>query len=97
MAEMEYNNTNPPRNPLEPAIQSNESSNSNLIDKIVHPQQLPTAEDSTVTEAEKLERHSIADGVGESPSKRRRLDSENGIRGPIRSERQKGVAPIKPE
>lgn len=97
MAEMEYNNGVPPPNPLEPAIQLEESSNSNLIDKTVHPQQVPTAEDSAVTKAEKFERHNIADGVGESPSKRRKLDSENGIRGPIRSERQKGVAPIRPE
>lgn len=97
MAEMENNNGDPPPNPLEPAIKLEEFSNSKLIDKTVHPQQVPTAEDSAVTKAEKVERHSIADGVGESPSKRRKLGSENGIQGPIRSERQKGVAPVKPE
>lgn len=97
MAEMEYSSGYPPPNPLEPAIKLEESSNSDLLDKTVHPQQLPTAEDSAVTKAEKFERHGIADNVEESPSKRRRLDSENGAQGPIGSERQKGVVPIKKE
>lgn len=97
MAEMEYSSGHPPPNPLEPAIKLEESSNSDLLDKTVHPQQLPTAEDSAVTKAEKFERHGVADNVEESPSKRRRLDSENGTQGPIGSERQKGVVPIKKE
>ncbi len=87
---------NPP-NPLEPAIELEESSTSDLLDKNIHPQQSPTAEDSAVTKAEKFERHGIADGVEGSPLKRRKLDSENGSQGPTRSERQKGVAPIKKE
>ena len=74
-----------------------ESSNIHLLDKTVHPQQIPMTEDSAVTRAEKFERHGVADGVEESSSKRRKLDSENGNRGPIQSERRKGVAPIKKE
>ena len=75
-----------------------ESSNSDLLGKIVHPQQISTAEDSAVTKAEKFERHGIAGGVEDSPTtKRRKLDSDNGAQGPTRSERQKGVAPIKIE
>lgn len=86
-----------PPNPLEPATQLDDSSNSDLLDKTVHPQQLPMTEDSAVTKAEKIERHGIANGVDESPSKRRKVLSENGNQGPTRSERQKGVAPIKKE
>ena len=74
-----------------------QSSNPHTLDKTVHPQQIPMTEDSAVTKAEKLERHGVADGVEESSSKRRKVDSENGNRGPIQSERQKGVAPIKKE
>ncbi|CAD6593107.1 MAG: tRNA-dihydrouridine synthase 3 [Alectoria sarmentosa] len=97
MAEMEYNNGDPPPNPLEPAIKLDESSNSDMVDKIFHPQHVPAAEDSAVTKAEKSERNSIADGVEESSSKRRKLDSEDGTRRPTQTERQKGVAPIKSE
>lgn len=86
-----------PPNPLEPAIHLDDSSNSDLLDKTVHPQQLPMTEDSAVTKAEKIERHGGASGVEESPSKRRKVVSENGNQGPTRSERQKGVAPIKKE
>lgn len=87
----------PPPNPLEPAIQLDDSSTSNLLGKTVHPQQVPMTEDSAVTKAEKIERHGSANGVEESPSKRRKVVSENGNQGPTRSERQKGVAPIKKE
>lgn len=97
MAEMKYNTSDPPPNPLEPALKLEGSSNSNWIDKTAHHQQSSTAEDSAVTKAEKAERHSVTLGVEESPSKRRKVDSENRIRGPTRSDRQKGVAPIKPE
>lgn len=97
MAGMEDSNGNPPPNPLEPAFQLEQSSTSELVDKKVHPQQVPMAEDSAVSKAEKFERHGIADGVEISQSKRRKLDSEDGSQGPTRSERQKGVAPIKVE
>lgn len=97
MAEVEYSSRDPPPNPLEPAINLEESSNSALIDKAVHPQQIPTTGDSAVTKAEKFERHGIADDVDLSPSKRRKLDPESVIQGSTRSERQKGVAPIKKE
>lgn len=97
MAGLEDNSGDPPPNPLEPAIKLDESSNSDLVDKKVHPQQAPMAEDSAVTRAEKFQRHGIADGVEISSSKRRKLDSENGPQAPTRSERQKGVAPIKVE
>lgn len=97
MAGMEHSNGGPPCNPLEPAINLDKSSNSQLLEQTVHPQQIPTAEDSAVTRAEKYERHGIADGIEESSSKRRRVDTESETQGPTRSERQKGVAPIKKE
>ena len=98
MADMECSsNGDAPSNPMEPATKLELPSNSDLLDMTIHPQQLSTAEDSAVTRAEKVERHGNADGVEESPSKRRKLDSENGTEGPTRSERQKGVAPIKAE
>ena len=97
MEALEPSNGHPPPNPLEPAVELVESSNPHWIDKTIHPQQNPMTEDSAVTKAEKFERHGMADGVEESSSKRRKLDSENGNRGPIQSERQRGVAPIKKE
>ena len=59
----------------------------------------PRAEDSAVTKAELLERsldraNDILDE--ERPLKRPRLEPEVGQE-PVRQERQKGVAPIKPE
>lgn len=95
MTEMKSSGGQSPRNPLEPAIKLD--SESELLDKVVHPQQVPTNEDSAVTKAEKFERHGIADGMEESPPKRRKLESENGMQNPTPSERQKGVAPIKEE
>ena len=103
MAGIEYNggggddDAHPPPNPLDPAAPLKEPSNSNLLDKTVHPQQSPTAEDSAVTRAEKIERHGILRNGEESPAKRRKVDAENGSQGPIQSERRKGVAPIKKE
>ena len=97
MEGLEQSIGHPAANPLEPALQLEDSSNSNVLDRAVHPQQGPMVEDSAVTKAEKLERHGVADGVEESSSKRRKLDLENGDQSPTRSERQKGVAPIKKE
>ena len=99
MADMQYSNADAPPNPLEPAVKLKEPPNSGLIDQIVHPQQAPADEDSAVTRAEKFERHGIADAddIEESPSKRRKLVSENETQRPTQSERQKGVAPIRSE
>lgn len=99
MAEMQYSNADAPPNPLEPAIKLRDPSNSGLVDQNIHPLQVSAVEDSAVTKAEKFERHGStdADGVEESPSKRRKIISENETQRPTRSERQKGVAPIKPE
>ncbi|KAL9068350.1 MAG: hypothetical protein Q9161_006273 [Pseudevernia consocians] len=97
MAGLEYSSGDPPPNPLDPAVKLEQPFNSHVVDKTVHPQQASTAEDSAVTKAEEFERRGIADGVEESLSKRRKLDLEIGTQGPTRSERQKGVAPIKKE
>ena len=97
MEQSESSTAHPPPNPLDPAIQLKDSSESDLLDKTVHPQQVPMTEDSTVTKAEKIERHGLAHGLEESPSKRRRLGSANETQSPTQSERQKGVAPIKKE
>ena len=91
-----------PPNPLEPAVTlvgPQESSLTSLDEKRAHPQDVPMVGDSATTKAEKYERHGIEDIVVESPSKKRRLENreEDGLLGPTKSERQKGVAPIKPE
>ena len=87
----------PPPNPLEPAATLKEPSSSDSLDQTVHPQQTPTAEDSALTKAEKIERHGILHNGEESPAKRRKVDAENASQGPTQSERRKGVAPIKKE
>ena len=91
-----------PPNPLEPAVTlvgHQHSSVANLDEKRAHPQDVPMVGDSATTKAEKYERHGIEDIVAESPSKKRKLETrrEDGHLGPTKSERQKGVAPIKPE
>ena len=91
-----------PPNPLEPAVTlvgPQDPSISSLDEKRAHPQDVQMAGDSATTKAEKYERHGIEDIVAVSPSKRRRLENhqEDGSLGPTKSERQKGVAPIKPE
>lgn len=92
MAETEQNGGNPPLNPMEPAEKLAESSISDAAN-------VNQTDDAAVTKAEKYERHGVADGVETSPSKRRKLDMTlaNEEQGPTRSERQKGVAPIKSE
>jgi len=129
MAEMEQDGGHLPSNPLEPATQLKDPSESNSLDKSVHPQQVQSTEDSAVTKAEKYERHGFDGFARESPSKRIKLENftengdekyevhgiegvreespskkigsenmvENEVQGPSRSERQKGVAPIKQE
>lgn len=85
-----------PPNPMELAMKMEVIS---TADKTIHPQDARFAEDLAVTKAEKYERLGVYDDVEESPSKKRKIDSshESGNLGPTRSERQKGVAPIKPE
>ena len=96
---MESNHPHPPPNPLEPAVnlEKEKPSNSHLLNQTVHPQQVPTLEDSAVTRAEKYERHGSAGNVEESSSKRRKLDTGNEFLTPTPRERQKGIAPIKEE
>ena len=88
-----------PPNPLEPAVRLENPSSSSLVDETAHPQSIQTAEDSAITRAEKYERHGVGNEAEESPTKRRKLDhgpgNEDG--GLTKSERVKGVAPIKPE
>ncbi len=93
---MEQSGGNAPSNPLEPNSELEEPSATSAVNSTVHPQTDQITEDSAVTKAEKYERHGIADSVEESPSKRRRLDPRVED-GPTKSERQKGVAPIKAE
>ena len=99
MAGMEQSGGEAPPNPLDPVAKLEDQSSKTLINGIVHPQADQTIEDSAVTKAEKYERHGAVESVEESPSKRRRLDTsvEDGEQGPTKSERQKGVAPIKTE
>ena len=91
-----------PPNPLEPAVTlvgPQDSSVASLDEKRAHPQDVPMVGDSATTRAEKYERHGIEDIGAESPSKKRKLENrqEDGHLGPTESERQKGVAPLKPE
>ena len=97
MAEMGSRNGNSQPNPLEPDMKLEEPSNSDMLDKTLHPQQVPTTVDSAVTKAEKFERHGITQGVEESPSKRIKLDLEDEPQILTQTERRKGVAPIKKE
>ena len=86
-------------NPLEPAVKLEEPSESSLADKAAHLQGIQTAEDSAITKAEKYDKHGVENGVEESSTKRRKLDHNQGNEDvePTKSERVKGVAPIKPE
>jgi hypothetical protein len=96
---MEKVGGNQPPNPLEPAVRLEKPSSSSLVDETAHPQSIQTAEDSAITRAEKYERHGVGTDAEESPTKRRKLDHRPGTEdgGPTKSERVKGVAPIRPE
>ena len=99
---MEHIGGGKPPNPLEPAVTlvgPQDSSVASLDEERAHPQDVPMVGDSATTKAEKYERHGIEDIVAESPSKKRRLENrqEDWLLSPTKSERQKGVAPIKPE
>ena len=71
------------------------------LQNAVHPQQDFLPGDSAVTKAEKLERHVATVNTEEPSSKRIKLDSNKSVEtdkaGLGRSERRKGVAPIKAE
>ena len=70
-------------------------------EQYVHPQKSVESTDSAVTKAEKYERHGATEDSEETPSKRVKLDlgaeHDGNEELPIKTERQKGVAPIKAE
>ena len=88
-------------NPLDPEHSLELPLEANERDEDIHPQKLPLQQDSAITKAEKVERHGLSDNVYESPVKRIKLeqsdDTESQPNNPIRGERRKGVAPVKPE
>ncbi|KAL8911160.1 MAG: hypothetical protein Q9171_003615 [Xanthocarpia ochracea] len=88
-------------NPLNPAQPLNSPPDVQTIDRAAHPQNIVLDEDSAVTKAEKLERHGGQDDFPEPVAKRIKVtasaDEEASGNGESRSERRKGVAPIKPE
>ncbi|KAL8957023.1 MAG: hypothetical protein Q9183_006165 [Haloplaca sp. 2 TL-2023] len=88
-------------NPLEPDKKLASPSHVDNIERVVHPQDTIFAQDSAVAKAEKTERHGAENDFHESATKRLKIDNsasqENGDDGVTKSERQKGVAPIKPE
>ncbi|KAL8785018.1 MAG: hypothetical protein Q9213_003611 [Squamulea squamosa] len=87
-------------NPLEPQ-DSLKPSVIQEIERTAHPQNIILDEDSAVTKAEKLERHGSLNDFSESVAKRIKLEASAvevaSTEGPTKSERRKGVAPIKPE
>lgn len=99
MSAMEQEGGDLPPNPLDPVEKLKDPSLSNSADKSVHPQQIPSLEDSAVTKAEKYERHGAEAFEEESPSKRIKMERTHNDEGQglTKSERQKGVAPIKSE
>ena len=90
-----------PRNPVEPSTKLKPGLTSEAVTKTIHPQQTQYEVDSAVTKAEKTERHGDMQNGDDPPNKRMRLDpsasSESQDHAPTRSERRKGVAPIKAE
>ncbi|KAL9027455.1 MAG: hypothetical protein Q9196_004022 [Gyalolechia fulgens] len=89
-------------NPLEPLTSLKAPTGVQDVEREAHPQNTIFALDSAVTKAEKIERHGGDDGeYQESPPKRIKVDpsstEEVGSDSVTKSERRKGVAPIKPE
>lgn len=68
-----------------------------VVERVVHPQTEQREEDSALTKAEKCERHGGLDEFEDSPAKRVKLDMDSEESRLTKSERQKGVAPIKAE
>lgn len=91
-----------PLNPLDPESALKPPPPESLREE-AHPPQNPYPEDSSVTKAEKFERHGLVSEesrVEHPPAKRLKLDVDNEEASPVLSgprERQKGVAPIKLE
>lgn len=75
MSGMEQDGGNLPSNPLEPAAQLKDPSESGSLDKSVHPQQAQCTEDSAVTKAEKYERHGVEVAVEDSPAEKIKLEN----------------------
>ncbi len=100
-ADMSYETQANGMNPLDPAQPLNSPPDVQTIDRAAHPQNIVLDEDSAVTKAEKLERHGGQDDFPEPVAKRIKVvasaDEEASGNGESRSERRKGVAPIKPE
>ena len=97
MSDLQQDGGNAPLNPLEPSVKLGQPSDT--VNSAVHPQNEPLEGDSAVTKAEKFERRSKEDELEESPAKRRKTDAglRNEDQSLTKGERQKGVAPIKPE
>ena len=87
-------------NPLEPSDSLMPEPVKGTIQSL-HPQKDVAEEDSAVTKAEKFERHAAADAFPESAAKRVKLDvevsPEREDQSAAKTERQKGIAPIKAE
>ena len=98
-ADKDHTAPNGASNPLEPAalLSPKGSSATDVLDRIVHPAKTPNPEDSALTQAEKHERHGGEAEFDESPAKRVKLEPHPEAETPTRSERVKGVAPIKAE
>ncbi|KAG8533913.1 uncharacterized protein KY384_001654 [Bacidia gigantensis] len=86
--------TDPPSNPIEPGVKLEPPTIVDGLEQVVQPQQVAFVEDSAVTKAEKYEHH--GENVADAPSKRIKLEHPE-IEIPARSERVKGMAPIKAE
>lgn len=101
MTESRDEDQNSTLNPVDPSTNLKPELSSETVAKTVHPQQTQFEEDSATTKAEKYERHADVQGVDESSSKRIKLDpiagAEQVDQKLTRSERRKGVAPVKAE
>ena len=101
MANMEDEGQNLALNPVDPSTRLKPDLASAAVAKKVHPQQTQFEEDSALSKAEKYERHGNVYDVDKLPSKRIKLDPDAGPgqedQALNRSERRKGVAPIKAE
>ena len=87
--------------PIDPDTALRPNMKPKQVERIVHPQKNIEDGDSAVTRAEKFERHTAINQYEEPPQKRMKLETSNDLPKdslqPTKSERQKGVAPIKPE
>lgn len=93
-----------PSNPIEPGLNLKLPPTSEPFEQVIQPQQAPLEEDSAAAKAEKMERHFNEDTTEEPPAKRVKLESNEQAfelelqeEAQTKTERTKGVAPIKPE